>query len=320
MVISRKVNFMKVKTISTYIALWVLLIGTIYFALTHGASSFSLTKLNNTDLNILINIRVPRIISAIVAGAALSVSGAFFQASLRNPIADPGIMGVSSAAGLFQTGAMLLLPGMFLAKISFAILGGFVAFLLLIQFQKKMDPYQLIIIGVALSAVFSGLQEIISSAHLSSQVLATSTWESTMYLSILSIVGIILAIVFQQWGNYLKVNDEELQSLGSSPEKMRIVLLMIAVLLASTVTACIGVIAFIGIIVPQVGRLLIGHDYQRIVPFSILAGGWFLLFVDTLGRTINPPNEISAAVLLAIIGGPVMIAILFKTVRRRNHA
>ena len=309
---------MKKRGLWVYGILVILLIGTVYFALTHGASKISYQNLTINNLNILFNIRIPRILSALIAGASLSVSGAFFQAALRNPIADPGIMGVSSAAGLFQTFAMFLLPGFFFGKIAFAVVGGMVAFIFLINFQKKMDPYRLIIIGVALNAVFTGIQDVISNNGNASVSLATSTWQSTLYLAILGILGIIAEIIFAEWGNYLKVNGEELRSLGVSPKQMRIVLLLIAVILASITTACIGVIAFIGIIVPQIGRQLIGHDYQKLIPFSMFAGAWFMLFVDTLGRTINPPNEISAAVLLAIIGGPCMILILLKISGGKN--
>lgn len=307
---------MRKKVIWINLILTILLIGTIYFALIHGASDFSLQKMTNSQLNIMFNIRLPRIISALVAGAALSVSGAFFQATLRNPIAEPGIMGISSAASLFQLLAAIILPGIFVGKIVFSIIGGLGAFALLLLFQKRMTPYQLIIIGVALNAVFTGMQDVFTNNQNGGTSLATSSWSSTMYLLIIGVIGLILAIVFMNWANYLKVSDEELTSLGVSPQTLRIVLMLIAVLLAATATACIGVLAFIGIIVPQIARLILGYDYQRIVSFSMFAGAWFLLFVDTIGRVIIAPNEIAANVILAIIGGPFMILILWR--RQKN--
>lgn len=307
---------MKKKVIWINLILAVLLISTIFFALTHGASNFSMQKMTNSQLNILFNIRVPRIISALVAGASLSVSSAFFQATLRNPIAEPGIMGISSAASLCQLLAVIILPEIFFGKIIFAIIGGLLAFGLLLLFQKKMTPYQLIIIGVALNAVFTGMQEVFTNNQNSGSSLATSSWGSTMYLLVIGIIGLICAICFMNWANYLKINDEELTSLGVSAKTLRLVLMLIAVVLAATTTACIGVLAFIGIIVPQVARLLLGYDYQKIIPFSIFAGAWFLLFVDTIGRVITAPNEIAANIILAIVGGPVMILILWK--RQKN--
>lgn len=302
---------MKKSTVWTNGILIILLFATILFALTHGASKINFSQLSNSQLNILFNIRLPRIISALVAGAALSASGAFFQSALRNPIADPSIMGVSSAASLFQMLSVFVLPGIFFARILFAILGGLLAFLLVLLFQKKMKPYQLIIIGVALSAMFSGIQEVFApSEKLSS--LATSNWGSTLYLAIFCILGIIAVIVLMESANYLKVNDAELSSLGLSPERLRLILLLVATFLAATVTACVGVIAFLGIIVPQTARLIVGYDYQKIIPFSLLAGSWLLLFIDTVARTVAAPNELATDALLAIIGGPFMILILLR--------
>lgn len=307
------------KTTITYFALIVLLAATFYFALTHGASQVSFTNLTNTQLNVLFNIRLPRIFSDLVAGAALSVSGAFFQASLRNPIADPGFMGVSAGASLFEIVFALIFPSLFLGKIFFAILGGCFTFLLLVQFQSRMNPYKLIIVGVALDAIYSGLISVIAPEKNAGMSLATSTWTTTICLGIIGIIGIIGALFLSSWANYLKVNDEELSSLGLSAQKMRLILLLLATILASAVTANVGVLAFIGIIVPHQGRFLVGHDYDKLIPFSIIAGSWFLLFVDTVGRTIIAPDEISANVLLAIIGGPVLIAILVKENRGKSY-
>lgn len=309
---------MKKRVILTNIFLCVLLLATLYFALTHGASQFDLRHMTSSNLNILFNIRLPRIISALVAGAALSVSGAFFQGALHNPIADPGIMGINSAAFLCQTMFAIMLPDIFIGKYVAAIIGGLIAFGILLLFQKQMDPYRLLIIGVALNAVFTGIIEIVAP-NKSTSTLATSTWNTTFILAVVGIIGLVCSLVFAQWANYLKVNDAHLEALGISPKMLRLVLLLIAVILASVTTASIGMIAFIGIIVPQIGRQIVGHDYQQIVPFSILGGSWLMLFVDTLGRTIDPPNEIAASSLLAIIGGPFMIFILWKTRRGQGH-
>lgn len=309
---------MKKRVILTNLCLCVLLVATLYFALTHGASNLNLGHLSNTDLNVLFNIRLPRIVSALIAGAALSVSGAFFQGALHNPIADPGIMGINAAAYLCQVLWIVILPGAFFGKYIAAIIGGLIAFAILLLFQKQMDPYRLLIVGVALNAVFTGVIEIVAPSK-SGVSLATSTWSSTFVLAIIGIIGLICSLIFAEWGNYLKVNDAHLTALGVSPKLLRLVLLLIAVVLASVTTASIGMIAFIGIIVPQIGRQIIGHDYQQIIPFSILAGSWLMLFVDTIGRTINPPNEIAASSLLAIIGGPFMIFILWKTARGHKN-
>ena len=132
------------KTTLTYLLLTGLLVVTSGIALTNGASHFSLLTLSPTAQNTLFNIRLPRILAALLAGATVAVSGALFQAALRNPIADPGIMGVASGAHLFAILGGLIIPGLFFNRVLWALAGGWLAFELLVRFQPKMDPYRLI--------------------------------------------------------------------------------------------------------------------------------------------------------------------------------
>lgn len=291
---------MLTKKTTAYLILTLLLAITIAWALTSGASSRGLA-----DLNILFNIRLPRIISALLGGAALAVSGAFFQAALRNPIAEPALLGISSAANLFALIGGLLLPALFSAKIIAAILGGCLAFLTLASLQKNIDPYRLILVGVALNAVFTALGNLLNPNQ-NAFSLATSTWTTTLFLAVITLLGLAVALVISPFANYLKVGDRQLQTLGLSPKQLRISLL----LLAASSTACIGILAFIGIIVPHHARFLLGHDYRQLVPFCALGGAELLLLTDTIGRLVIAPNEISANIILAIIGGPFLIYIL----------
>lgn len=295
---------MLTKKTTAYLILTLLLAITIAWALTSGASSRGLD-----DLNILFNIRLPRIISALLGGAALAVSGAFFQAALRNPIAEPALLGISSAANLFALIGGLLLPALFSAKIIAAILGGCLAFLTLASLQKNLDPYRLILVGVALNAVFTALGNLLNPNQ-NAFSLATSTWTTTLFLAVITLLGLAVALVISPFANYLKVGDRQLQTLGLSPKQLRISLLSLATLLAASSTACIGILAFIGIIVPHHARFLLGHDYRQLVPFCALGGAELLLLTDTIGRLVIAPNEISANIILAIIGGPFLIYIL----------
>lgn len=290
------------KKFHVYLILCLLLVGTIYFALTTGASGLN-------SYNLIFNIRLPRIISALLAGGGLAVSGAFFQAALRNPIAEPSLLGVSSAANLFALVGGLLLPNFFTAKLLLAVLGGCLAFLALSSFQKNLDPYRLILVGVALNAVFVALGDLLNPNQ-NANSLATSTWTTTLFLAVLVIVSLILAILLSPWANYLKISDQQLQNLGLSPRLLRLSLLSVATLIAATATASVGILAFIGIIVPHHARFLLGHDYRDLIVFCALGGGELLLLTDTIGRLIIAPHEIPANILLAIIGGPFLIYIL----------
>ena len=288
------------RTKVTTASLCLLLLITILVALTNGASAVNLFHLTTTSANTLFTIRLPRVIAALVAGATVSVSGALLQAALRNPIADPGIMGISSGASLFALLGGLLVPGSFLARVGWAFLGGLVAFEVLVRFQPRLDPYRLILVGVAINAFFTGISDLIPSLP----------GTSTTTLAILGLLGLIGAVILAPWGNYLKVSDPQLVTLGQNPRRLRTGLLLLAVFLATTATATVGVLAFIGIIVPHAGRQLVGHDYNRLLPFTMLAGSWLLLFFDTLGRLVIRPSELPAAALLAVFGGPTLIMIL----------
>ncbi len=299
------------RTKVTTASLCLLLLITILVALTNGASAVNLFHLTTTSANTLFTIRLPRVIAALVAGATVSVSGALLQAALRNPIADPGIMGISSGASLFALLGGLLVPGSFLARVGWAFLGGLVAFEVLVRFQPRLDPYRLILVGVAINAFFTGISDLIPSLPgTSTTSLATVTWSGATTLAILGLLGLIGAVILAPWGNYLKVSDPQLVTLGQNPRRLRTGLLLLAVFLATTATATVGVLAFIGIIVPHAGRQLVGHDYNRLLPFTMLAGSWLLLFFDTLGRLVIRPSELPAAALLAVFGGPTLIMIL----------
>lgn len=276
----------------TYSILLMALMALVAFALLQGATTVSLSHLAGQQFNTLFNIRLPRIIAALVSGAMLAVAG----------------------ANLFQLLGGLLLPALLFNKFIFALLGGLVAFLLLLQFQKQMDPYRLILIGVALNAMFVGIQQIFTPTTGSSTTttFATSTWTTTLFLVILGIIGLMLALLLAPWANYLKIGDAQLKTLGVGVTWVRLILLLLAVYLTSTVTASVGVLPFIGIIVPHISRYFVGHDYRQVVPFSVLAGAFLLLLSDTIGRLIVIPNEITAATILAVIGGPFLIFILVR--------
>lgn len=283
---------------------------TVVVALANGASDVNLLYLTPTGVNTLLNIRLPRVVAAVVAGAAAAVSGAFLQSALKNPIAGPSIIGVSSAASLFAIIGGILLPNWYWSKTLWAALGGLVVLAVLLKMQPHLAAVELILGGVALNATFSGLLALLPST--SSVSLATITWQQTIVLTVCALVGLMAAVWVAQWGNYLKLSDTKLLTLGLNPQRMRLVLLVIAVWLATTVAAAIGVIAFIGIIVPHFARWYIGRDYNHVVVVSMLAGGWLLLAVDTLGRLIIQPSELPAATLLAIIGGPLLVVILLR--------
>jgi iron complex transport system permease protein len=308
---------MKTKRIIVYFCLLLLLAGTIAWAFLCGASTISWSHLNSRQLMILFNIRLPRITAALIMGGGLCVSAALLQASLRNAIADPGIIGLSASANFFAVIAAVLFPAFWSLRLVFALGGSLLSFACLLLWQKRLRPDQLIIAGVALNAVFVALQELISPDK-SLASLATSSWNTVLIPALIILICLIIIVYVLPAANLLKVSDAELKSLGQRPELLRAVLLILAAIIAAVSTVSIGVIAFIGIIVPHIGRRLVGHDYRQLIPFSFLAGSWLLLFTDTWGRLVVSPNELPASLLLALVGGPFLIYLLTK--RRDRHA
>lgn len=297
----------------------VLLIFTILVSMMVGASFISFHELlvgfsggSPSQLNILINIRFPRILGTMVCGGMLAVAGATCQAAFRNVLADPSILGVTSSADFFILVGAMLVPTFPAGKFIFAVIGGLFALFLLTRRSTLNSPYRLIIIGVAMMLTFTGFEQLFSNGF-GSQATGSfngMTWSQAEVLLFLGVTGMAAAVVISPWANYLKLSTEQLQTKGVSVSMMRVSLLLVVVYLSSSVSSVVGTIPFVGIVVPNVVRYLVGHDYTTIIPLSMLLGAWLLLVVDTIGRIIVLPSELPAAVIMTIIGGPFLIMML----------
>lgn len=280
---------------------------------------------NNENVLIIKDLRFPRIIIALFAGAALSVSGVLLQAVMRNPLAEPGIIGVSSGAGFITIVMLTFFPTMFFYTPLFAFIGGALSFILVFTFSWKsgLNPLRMILIGVAMNAVFTGLSEIlvsrggslISAVSVNTSTLSMKTWNDVGIMALYGSIGLLLAIIFYTYCNHLSLKDQTLKSLGFHVNRARFIISFIAVLLASITTAIAGMFTFVGLIIPHIGRSLVGTDHKLLIPFSALAGALLILAADTIGRTIMAPIEIPASIIMVIIGGPFLIFLLRKSDR-----
>ena len=264
------------------------------------------------------DLRFPRIIVALLGGAALSCSGLLFQAVLKNPLADPGIIGISGGASLAASVISGLFPVLSFAVPLFAFLGGLLAFVLIysLSWKGSLDPVRIILIGIAVAAVFTGLESVLggltdrTGVSASVSGLAQLVWSDVAMMAVYSIVGLVLALVLSPVCNLLALDDKTVRGLGVNVDLVRFVISVSAVLLVSGVTAVIGVVGFLALIVPHMARRIVGSDHRILVPFCILLGGFVLLLADTVGRCIAPPNEIAASVIMSIVGGPFFIILL----------
>ena len=278
----------------------------------------------NESVATIYDLRFPRILIAIFGGAATAVSGVLLQAVMKNPLADPGIIGVSSGASLTAVLITAFVPTLYFFTPLFAFLGGMIAFLLVYSLSWKggLSPLRIILVGVAVNAMFTGLMSAFNSgtgsnysgvASIVNANITMKTWDDFQTLLLYVVIGLIASIFVLGQCNLLSLEDKTARSLGVNVTRSRIVISVIAVLLASISTAIIGPISFLGLIVPHIARLLVGSNHKVLVPYSILLGAFTLLLADTLGRTIAAPYEISAAIIMSVVGGPFFILLLRRS-------
>ena len=295
------------------------------FELIHG-----LLTGTNDDVEIIKDLRLPRILIAVFAGAALSVAGVLLQAVMRNPLADPGIIGVSAGASFMSVLVIALFPTLFFFVPLFAFIGGALAFFLVysLSWKSGLDPLRMILIGIAVNALFTGLGQAIgfsgngitqSMSQVTTSTLTMKKWSEVEVIALYGSIGLLLSFFVYRWCNYLSLEDRTAKSLGVNVNLSRFVISIIAVLLASIATTVAGMFAFVGLLVPHIGRTLVGNDHKVLIPFSALAGALLILLADTLGRTLIAPNEIPASIIMAVIGGPFLIFLLRKSDRIYGH-
>lgn len=311
----------------TAVALFVLFI----FAVNTGSLKVTPSELfsglfieYNPDVATIYDLRFPRIFIAMLGGAATAVSGVLLQAVMKNPLADPGIIGVSSGASLVAVIVTAFFPSLFFLTPMLAFIGGLVAFLLVYSLSWKggLSPLRIILVGVAVNALCTGLMSAFNSATGSSYTgvasivnanITQKTWGDFQTLAVYVVIGLVASFFVTNQCNLLSLEDKTARSLGMNVTRSRIVISVIAVLLASISTAVVGAISFLGLIVPHIARLLVGSNHKVLVPYSILLGAFTLLLADTIGRTVASPYEISAAVVMSVIGGPFFIFLLRRS-------
>jgi iron complex transport system permease protein len=316
----------------------ILILVTAFASIGLGYSSVSYDRLIPTLLGngsfkeefILFSIRLPRIIITVLAGMALALSGSILQGITRNDLADPGIIGINSGAGVSIAIFFLFFP---IDAASFAYLLPLVAFvgalitacfIYLFSYSKRngIQPVRLVLVGVGFSMAFSGLMIILISAAERQKVdfiakwLAGSIW-GTDWPFIWAIVPwlvvlIPLTLYKSQMLNLLGLSEPVSVGVGISINRERFLMLIVAVALAASAVSVTGGIAFIGLMAPHMAKALVGPRNQMFIPVAILLGGWLLMLADTIGRNILEPDGIPAGIMIALIGAPYFMYLLLK--------
>ena len=279
---------------------------------------------------VLFEIRLPRIIITLLAGMALAMSGAILQGLTRNDLADPGIIGINSGAGVGIAVFFLFFP---IDAASFAYMLPLVAFVgalltavLIYLFSYKrgigLQPVRLILVGIGFSMALSGAMIVIISAAERQKVdfiarwLAGNIWGTDWPFIAALLPWLLILIPFTLYKanrlNLMSLSDPVAIGVGVSIEKERIVLLLTAVALAASAVSVTGGIAFIGLMAPHLAKALIGPRNQLFLPIAVLIGGWLLLFADTIGRNLLEPEGIPAGIMTALIGAPYFVYLLLR--------
>lgn len=311
---------------------------TIVFGMGMGYSSLSYHRLVPTILGegtfkeefVLFSIRLPRIIITLLAGMALSLSGAILQGVTRNDLADPGIIGINSGAGVAITafylffnftagGFALLLP---VVAFTGALITACVIYLFSYKKESGLQPSRLVLIGVGCSMALSGLMIVLisSAEHIKvdfiAKWLAGNIWGADWPFILAILPWLIVLIPFTLYKanrlNILGLSEPVAIGVGLSIEKERIQLLLAAVALAASAVSVTGGISFIGLMAPHLAKALVGPRNQLFIPVAILLGGWLLLFADTVGRHLAQPIGIPAGIMVALIGAPYFVYLLVK--------
>lgn len=270
---------------------------------------------------ILQNIRLPRTIVAALVGINLALSGAILQAIMKNPLADPHIIGISSGAGLLGILVMLTMPAYSYLVTPAAFLGAMGAAMLIyiLAWKNGIRPIRIILAGVAVSAFLSAFISalmILYSDRVHSALmwmvggLSARSWPHVAMLWPYTLVGGILALFAARHLNILQLGDEMAKGLGLPVERTRLMLTAVAALLAASAVSVVGLLGFVGLIVPHAARLMIGSDYRCLLPASAILGAATLMYSDTFARMAFAPVELPVGIIMAVLGAPFFLFLL----------
>nr|WP_272876575.1 iron chelate uptake ABC transporter family permease subunit [Clostridium sp. Cult1] len=304
---------------------------TVIISISAGAVKIPLQEIINvftgngdeTSRTIIFNLRLPRIIGAAVVGMGLSVVGAFFQGLLRNPMADPYVLGISSGAAFGATIAIILGLGLFgLSFLAFISSLAVVIFVYTIsKTGSKVSMTTMLLAGIAISAFISAIisllmllnhDEFTRIVFWTMGGFSLTNWNSIAFSAPIIIIGSFVMYVFSRDLNAILTGEEVAEHLGVNTEFIKKIILVLGSLVTATAVSVGGIIGFVGLIVPHVSRLIVGPDNRILVPFSALSGAIFLTLADTLARFILRPTEVPIGIITATFGGPFFLYLLIK--------
>ncbi|MFB5642260.1 FecCD family ABC transporter permease [Kluyvera ascorbata] len=319
---------------SVFIGLLLILATLVLVGASQGALKITFASLQDAHYrDIWLNIRLPRVLLAVLVGGALATAGVIMQGLFRNPMADPGLLGVSSGSALMVGVAIIFpvsLPAAFLLyeQMIFAVVGSLVvcAVIFLISLRHHHGGMiQLLLAGIAINALCGAAIGILSYVGDEQQLrqltlwmmgsLGQAQWPTLLVATSFALPAMVVTAWLATTLNLLQLGDEEAHYLGVNVKQKRQLLLLLSSLLVGAAVSVSGVIGFIGLVIPHLIRMTIGADHRWLLPCSTLAGACLLLVADTLARTLVQPAEMPVGLLTSLIGGPYFLWLILRTRR-----
>ncbi|SEN36727.1 iron complex transport system permease protein [Mesobacillus persicus] len=326
-------NLQSIKFIPKLILAVLLFVGMFVVAMVFGAAEITMkdvwlaltSSASGDKISIIREIRLPREIAAIMVGAALAVSGAIMQGMTRNPLADPGLLGLTAGANAALAITIAFIPSAnyFMTMVACfigAALGATLVFGISAVKRGGFSPLRIVLAGAAISAFLYAIAEAVGLYFKISKDVSMwtaggmigTTWGQLQVIVPFIVIGILIAIFLSRQLTILSLNEEVAVGLGQNTTQIKAVLFVVIIILAGASVALVGNMAFIGLMIPHIVRAIVGTDYRFILPMSAIIGATFMLFADTLGRTLNAPYETPVVAIVAILGLPFFLIIVRK--------
>ena len=323
----------KKHTIIFVICSLLLLIGGLVLAVRLGSVHISFSDIWNSifnyeevlELMLVRDVRIPRALSVLMTGGILGVTGAMIQGVTRNPIAEPSILGVSQGATLviaifYAMGIGVTTKNVMIASFIGALLTGLIVLAFISKKANNNSIARILLAGTAMSTFFVSLTTVVGLLSNQSQMIGfwvsggfrNASWADFKLVFIVGIIGLFIAILLSGKINILSLGDDVAIGLGENPEKIRFIILMRMIPMSAAAVAVGKNIAFVGLIVPQIVRKLLGEDYRRNIPCSFLLGAVLLTYADILARMMFDPYETPIGVFTALVGIPFFISVARK--------
>ena len=318
-----------VKKKSIILVFFILTVVTFFISVGNGAVKLSPREIietyfynkGSTDYQIIWNVRLPRTIAAALVGINLSLSGAILQGIMKNPLASPGTIGVSAGAGLAGLIILILFPGYFYLVPFASFVGALGATMLiyLLAWDGGVMPTRMILAGTAVSSLFGAGNNALMTFYpdrvsgvLSFMVggLSSITWNDVSLILPYTIICSVIIMFLPTKLNILLLGDEVANGLGLNVERTRFMFIVLSSLLAGSAVSVVGLLGFVGLMVPHITRLIIGSDYHYLLPGTIFLGATMVMLCDTISRVLFQPMEIPVGIVMSALGAPFFLYLL----------